>query len=153
MGDNKLQAPFLDATKEVLNLMLDLNEITTGEGTGENPDDSGKIDVSIGVTGDYQGEVRYCFPNETSLEMVKIMSGMEVPEVDDFVISAVGEIANIISGKAMISLSEQDINSDILPPAINSEETKESAGLSEDKTRIVTKIGNIDMDIKIKEKE
>ncbi len=113
MADN-LYSTFLLATKNVFELMLDLADITDKPVDDINTE--GMYDISIGVTGDLQGEVIYCFPYDTSINIVKIMSGMEIDTVDDFVVSAVSEIANIISGNVLTMLSEDDIKCDIQPP-------------------------------------
>ena len=118
-------APFADAAQQTLKLLLDVDALVaaqaendTVEGTSE---EDGQVGVVIGITGDLNGEVRYSFPPDTSLEIVKMMSGMEFTEIDEFVTSALGEIANIISGNAVTGLSVDHIICDILPPKINEE--------------------------------
>ncbi len=117
--NNALYPPFSKATCEVFKLMLDLDASAglphTGEGGGEAADD---VRVSVEITGDLTGEIYYRFPRETTLKIVNIMSGMEFDQVDEFVTSALGEIANIISGNAMTTLSEQNVTCDIQPPRI-----------------------------------
>lgn len=76
------------------------------------------VDVSIGVVGNFVGEIIYRFPSDTSLSMVNIMSGMEISSVDEFVTSAISEIANIISGNVLTELAQNDMKCDILPPAV-----------------------------------
>lgn len=110
---------FSTATQEVLKLMLDVDTVADVPVTKEDRvygQDS--ITVKIGLTGDVSGSAYYNFPKDTALEMVKIMSGMEIEEVDEFVTSAMGELSNIISGNALTSLSQQEISCDILPPEI-----------------------------------
>lgn len=110
-----LYRSFFNATTDVLKRMLDVD----ADGAKEKrtaPD--GGVCVAVGVTGDLEGEIVYCFPDATALGMVRIMSGMDFDSVDEFVLSAVGEIANIISGKALIFLSEQRLTCDILPPRV-----------------------------------
>ena len=109
-----LYQPFVDATRSVFQLMLDL-QATESPVEGFAP--SGVTDVCVGITGDLQGDVVYRFPEETSLNMVKIMCGMEIESVDDFVTSAIAEIANIISGNVLTMLAESDVKCDILPPS------------------------------------
>ncbi|MGI6403111.1 MAG: chemotaxis protein CheX [Oscillospiraceae bacterium] len=111
---SKLYAPFLNATCQVLQTMLDLTDIT--ERPAEQFDAQDYLDISVGVTGDLEGTVTYRFPKETSLNVVQILSGMEMNDVDDFVASAVAEIANIISGTVMTLLSADHLTCDILPP-------------------------------------
>lgn len=105
---------FLEATSNVFGLMMDLTEVT--DAPVERFECNGELDIVIGVIGDLKGEVVYRFPHETSLEMVKIMSNMEFDAVDEFVISAISEIANIISGNVLTILSEKNLTCDILPP-------------------------------------
>ncbi len=109
-----LYDPFVEATRNVFQLMLDLSAI---DRKPEEDFSSGQtLDISIGVVGDLTGEVIYRFPERTSLNMVNIMSGMELDCVDDFVTSAISEIANIISGNVMTLLASGDVTCDILPP-------------------------------------
>ncbi len=83
--------PFFTATKDVFKLMLDL-EIKKGNVTIVDDMVSSKdANVILGVTGDLQGSVFFAFPKEMALDMVKIMSGMKLDEIDNFVSSALGE--------------------------------------------------------------
>lgn len=114
-----IYTPFYLATSEVFKLLLDL-EVKAGspELLHHIADEDDKVNIVIGITGDIQGEILYRFPKDTTLEMVKIMSGMDIPEVDSFVTSALGEIANIISGNAATGLSKRQLICDILPPRV-----------------------------------
>ncbi len=149
---NALYQPFFNATRDVLKLMLDINSVANqGGDTGSCIAEDSGIRVAIGVTGDLGGEILYSFPNNTALEMVRIMSGMEFDAVDDFVTSAIGEIANIISGKALVFLSEQNVVCDILPPKVVSIDTEpadavEQTGLN---TCIITDIGTVGLNINL----
>lgn len=152
--DNALHLSFFEATREVFALMLDLEQISeqTG-GLPESGDACGNLAISIGVTGDLTGDILYVFPKQTMLEMVKIMTGgMEVSEVDDFVTSAIGEISNIISGKAMIALSEKQVVCDILPPQVVQSTSGECLLPLESSTQICTDIGNIGLEIHLQAK-
>ncbi len=150
MADQLYQL-FYNATRDVFSLMLDLENISaiTDDRQATTSSD-GKLNIAIGVTGDLQGEIVYHFPKDTTLEMVKIMSGMDFAEIDDFVTSAIGEITNIISGKALIALSEQKVTCDILPPKFGVDAPVCSeATLISTSTRISTDIGAIDLDIRL----
>lgn len=113
---DKLYAPFLEATRNVFQLMLDLSDID--DRPAEDAPQGETLDIAIGVTGDLTGEVIYRFPHPTSLKMVAIMSGMEMESVDDFVASAIAEIANIVSGNVMTLLAENQQVCNILPPQL-----------------------------------
>ena len=142
----ELYAPFLSATRDVFALMLDLSDIEDYPGrslAGESA-----LSISIGVVGDLAGEVIYRFPRDTSVNMVGIMSGMEVDEVDDFVTSAIAEIANIISGNVLTLLSGSALCCDILPPSLVS---ADSGGEYALRTAccLVTSAGEVSLDIRL----
>lgn len=146
--DNRIYTPFYEATKDVLKLMLDIEANSkSGDNQHQVFDSENKLNISIGLTGDIQGEILYKFPKNTTLEMAKIMSGMEFNEVDDFVTSAVGEIANIISGKALIALSEKEIQCDILSPKVIVEAEGNNTYSESHFSIVCTDIGEIEIDI------
>lgn len=109
---------FFGAAEEVLKLMLNLEvkrgEIKIVEGFSKSKD----ANVILGVTGELKGNVQFSFTKDMTLEMVKIMAGMEMEEIDVFVSSALGEVANIISGNAITRLESYNYKCDITPPQI-----------------------------------
>lgn len=113
---SKFYSSFLQATCDVFELMLDISDIS------EHPADcfecDEELDISIEIIGDLAGEVVYRFPKETSLKIVTIMSGMQMELVDDFVISAISEISNIISGNVLTMLAGENLTCDIRPPRL-----------------------------------
>lgn len=141
---SNLYQPFVEATRSVFSLMLDL-QATECPVDGFVP--RGETDIAVGIVGDMTGEVVYRFPEDTSLNMVKIMCGMEIESVDEFVTSAISEIANIISGNVMTLLAENDYRCDILPPAIG-EETPGDYAVSSD-LRISTTAGDVCLTIRL----
>ena len=140
-----LYKPFLEATRNVFQLMLDLPNVTASTAEAFQCDD--EVDVSIGVTGDLVGEVIYRFPNDTSLNMVKIMSGMEIESIDDFVTSAISEIANIISGNVLTMLAGEKMNCDILPPVLKKPDDSKQYAIRT-ACCISTSAGNVCLDIR-----
>ena len=148
---NELYDPFFQATRDVFQLMLDLSNISEQPlPTEEVTDPNGRLNIAIDIVGDLQGKVVYRFPKQTSLEMVKIMCSMEISEIDDFVTSAMGEVANIISGNVLSTLSNQKINCDILPPQIIMKDIENTENIDfklHSGMQICTDIGNIDLDI------
>jgi chemotaxis protein CheX len=149
---NNICLPFSKATCEVFKLLLDLNVSPGDPHPLVTLDDSeDMINIVIGISGDLSGQVVYRFPKETTLEMVKIMSGMDISEVDDFVASAMGEVANIISGNAMTNLSQQQLACDILPPKVMTEAAQplvnnQSPILA---TEVTTPIGEVELNIQL----
>lgn len=145
---------FYQATNDVLALMLD---ITTERGTLRILDDmvpSKDASVILGITGDVKGSVLFNFPKDMALEMVKIMSGMEMAEIDSFVSSAIGEVANIIGGNAMTMLAANNYNCDIATPQVIVGEYK-SLSLANAKALLlplITPIGEFDIALFLKGK-
>lgn len=137
---------FLEATRDVFKLMLDLSDIQ------DHPvgtfDFSDSLDISIGVIGDLDGEVFYRFPQNTSINMVNIMVGMDLDSVDDFVTSAISEIANIISGNVLTLLSGNDIKCDILPPISGKPDESKNYALRT-ACCITTSAGEVCLDIRL----
>jgi chemotaxis protein CheX len=118
--------PFFQALKEVFKLMLDL-EITKSTLAAKDLVSENEVTVAIKLTGDISGSVLFSFPESTTLEIVKIMSGMEMHKLDSFVTSALGEVSNIISGNAVTYLFQANYHCDILPPQIVIRENSSSA--------------------------
>lgn len=143
---NDLYQPFLEATRSVFRLMLDLNDIQ--ELPAETFAGEDILDISIAVVGDLEGEVVYLFPRDTSLNMVNIMSGMEMDSVDEFVTSAISEVANIISGNVLSILASHDMRCDILPPTLRRPDHICTYALQTD-CCISTSAGNICLDIRL----
>ena len=146
-----IYTPFFLATGEVFRLLLDLDVTASApESMGGAADEDDRVNIIIGMTGDVTGEILYRFPMGMTLEMVKIMSGMEIEEVDAFVTSALGEIANIISGNAMTGLSERSLACDILPPRVV---VGGGAGLSGDGPivgiKVNTAIGEVELNMQL----
>ncbi len=153
---NAFYPPISKATCEVFKLMLDL-DASAGIHHALLPQDGlgDAVQVAVEVTGDMAGNIYYRFPRETTLKMVNIMSGMEFDQVDDFVTSTLGEIANIISGNAMTALSEQNVSCDILPPRIVGTEEPLPPNIMKDITVIDvnTYIGDVSLGIHITQKD
>lgn len=144
-------SPFTKATSDVLKMMLDLDAQASEPKVLDHLEAVDEaFGIVIGLTGDFSGNVLYRFPKATMLGMVEIMSGMAMDQVDDFVKSAIGEIANIISGNALIDLSASQVKCDILPPRF----VEDGNGITLDGKPIIssviqTSLGNIGLDIQV----
>lgn len=146
---DRLYDSFFAATRDVLELMLNAGHVAAEpEGAG-NAD--GGLDVEIAVVGDLTGRVIYHFPTRTALEIVHTLSGMEIASIDDFVVSAVSEIANIISGHVMSEFSHDSVGCDIRPPrVVTLEAEKSEAGEQVSRIRLQTDVGEIGLDIRLR---
>ncbi|SHK13098.1 chemotaxis protein CheX [Desulforamulus aeronauticus] len=146
---------FYQATTDVFQLMLDLQ---AERGTLKLLEDmvlSKDASVILGVTGDLRGTILFTFPKDMVLEMVKIMSGMEMAEIDSFVSSAIGEVANIIGGNAVTILANHDYTCDIATPQVLIGEYK-SLSVGNEKALLlplITSIGEFEIALFLKEKQ
>ncbi|QGG48299.1 chemotaxis protein CheX [Heliorestis convoluta] len=145
---------FYLATREVFQLMLDLDTEKGSLQVVEAIVSSKDASVLLGVTGDIRGTILFCFPKAMTLEMVKIMAGMQMDEIDSFVSSALGEVANIIGGNALTQLSQKSYICDIAPPQIFVGQYT-SSSMNNEKALLLTlksSIGEFDVIIYLKER-
>jgi chemotaxis protein CheX len=150
---NDILAPFTEAACRTLKLLLDVDaDAAASEVIDVCVEDEARINIAVGITGDLSGEALYRFPEQTTLEIVKMMSGMEFTEIDEFVLSALGEVANIISGNAVTDLTNRDLTCDILPPRILDDGELPSPGETTYvfSTKIHTSIGEVEVLLQVK---
>lgn len=137
---------FLKATKYVFQMMLNISEVSKiSEDSFEYAEG---LKISIGVTGDYTGKVIYKFPQGTSLKLVNLMSGMDFDSIDEFVTSAVSEIANIISGNVVSLFASTNIKCDITPPMVGKVEENEDYDI-ESEFCVSSSAGELCFDIRL----
>lgn len=143
--------PFFKATQEVFRLMLDLDiQKAANEQVAELQNKA--LYVSIGIIGDLEGKIDYCFPESMTLEIVRILSGMEMSELDDFVTSAISEVVNIISGNAMTGLFENQVQCDIQTPHIQIADANAEWAQTGNVLSLETSIGPLLVDIQLANK-
>ena len=145
---------FYQATQDVFQLMLDLAVEKNDLKVVEEMVNSKDANVILGVTGDLKGSILFSYTKEMALKMVNIMSGMSMDTIDNFVSSALGEVANIIGGNAITILSNHEYICDIVPPQIFIGEYK-SMSMANKKALLLelgTEIGEFDISIFLSEK-
>ena len=77
------------------------------------------VTAIIGVSGRLEGNVLYGFGDETAKAVVSRMLGEEVSSVsDELGLSAIGEMANMITGNAATRLSSIGYPCNISPPVV-----------------------------------
>ena len=107
-------SPAVDVWKRELGIELTFGEAeaVTGPFTTED------LTAIIGVTGSLAGNVFYELSNETSLSVAGAMRETSFEEMDELALSAIGELANMITGSATIALAETNYDCDITPPVL-----------------------------------
>jgi chemotaxis protein CheX len=110
--------PFIQAATEVLEselggeaqrgeLRLQKSAITTDE-----------VTALVGVAGTVRGMVLYSMSEATALGIVSRVMGKQFAELDGVAQSGIGELGNVITGRAGVLLSEAGYPSNITPPAL-----------------------------------
>ncbi len=111
--------PFIEAAKEVLEAELGSGDITRGnirlQKSAYTSDD---VTALVGVTGEVSGMVLYALSQPTALAIVSHMMGQEFEEFDPLAQSGIGELGNVITGRAAVLLAEAGFRSSIAPPAL-----------------------------------
>lgn len=145
---------FYKSTKDVFQLMLGIDPQKRDLKVIEDMVSSKDTNVVLGVTGDLRGTILFGFPKDMTLEMIKIMSGLEIDRIDSFASSALGEVANIIGGNALTILTENNYICDIVPPQIFIGEYTSYSMANEKSLLLIltTPIGEFDINIFLKEK-
>lgn len=102
--------PFVRAAMETFSSMI-RTEARPGK-PALKQDTKLRADVSgiIGLSGGAKGSVALSFPRITALKAVSAFGGVKVLALDETVVDAIGEIANIIAGSAKKDLSQYRIN-------------------------------------------
>jgi len=73
----------------------------------------------IGISGSINGNIALSMPYDTARKIASaMMMGMEVAEIDEISVSALGELTNMICGQAAIEFSLQNLVTEITPPTI-----------------------------------
>lgn len=116
---SQLINPFITAANEVLGKEAGVSVGRDGplrlSTDGVNPQD---VTALIGVTGKIKGVVLYSMSTEMAIGVYGSMMGEAVTELDDLGRSAIGELANVITGQAAILLEQSGYVCDLSPPTI-----------------------------------
>jgi chemotaxis protein CheX len=144
--------PFLLAAKGVLEQELG-GEVERGKVTVEKGDfAAGEVTAVIGVTGALSGAVMYRMSEATALAIVGHMMGRRFDELDALARSGVGELGNVITGRAGVLLERAGVSADVAPPMLIVGRGNLMSSL--DIPRLVvplrTSAGNIDLQIALK---
>ena len=110
--------PFLLAAKGVLEQELG-GDVSRGKVSVEKGDfAAGEVTAVIGVTGALSGSVMYRMSEATALAIVGHMMGRKFDELDALARSGVGELGNVITGRAGVLLERAGISADVAPPML-----------------------------------
>jgi chemotaxis protein CheX len=117
--DVKILNPFFSSAYDVVEEMSGL-EVTRGElRLHKNPTYTSQgFAVIIGVTGTLEGRVIIDMEKATALKFAEIMNMEDIGEFNELVKSSMGEIGNMISGRAISKLQDTGFDFNITPPTL-----------------------------------
>lgn len=109
--------PFLMAAEEVFQQVTRHSLNTGAPSLMSAPFMSEGLTIHIGLTGQLQGDVYFCFAEETAKQVASaMMMGYPVTALDEVASSAIAELGNQIAGNAVTKLAEVGYRCNIAPP-------------------------------------
>ena len=110
--------PFLHAANEVLQSELGSSPRRGQVGLQKSAYTTDDVTAVVGVTGAVAGVVLYAMTEATARAIVSKMMGQEFRKFDALAQSGIGEIGNVITGRAAVLLAEAGYPSDLAPPML-----------------------------------
>jgi chemotaxis protein CheX len=110
--------PFLQAANEVLESELGATPQRGQVGLQKSAYTTDDVTAVVGVTGSVAGMVLYVMTEATARAIVSKMMGQDFEEFDALAQSGIGEIGNVITGRAAVLLAEAGYPSDLAPPML-----------------------------------
>src|SRR3954453_1486658 len=98
--------PFVNAATQVLESELGSAPKRGTIGLQRSPYTSEDVTAVVAVTGAVQGMVLLSLTEATARAIVGVMMGQEFPEFDALAQSGIGEIGNVITGRAAVLLAD-----------------------------------------------
>ncbi len=144
--------PFVLAARGVLEQELG-GQVGRGQISMERGDfAAGEITAVVGVTGALSGAVMYRMSEATALAIVGQMMNQEFRQLDALARSGIGELGNVITGRAGVLLEKAGIAADIAPPMLIVGRGGVLSSLDIPRLRVPleTRAGGIDLHIALK---
>jgi chemotaxis protein CheX len=110
--------PFLQASNEVLESELGTSPQRGQVGLQKSAYTTDDVTAVVGVTGSLAGVVMYVMTEATARGIVSKMMGQDFDKFDALAQSGIGEIGNVITGRATVLLAEAGYPSDLAPPML-----------------------------------
>jgi chemotaxis protein CheX len=110
--------PFIQAATEVLESELGGDAQRGSVRVQKSAFTTDEVTALVGVTGTVSGMVMYSMNEATARSIASRMMGQEFAEFDALAQSGIGELGNVITGRAGVLLSDAGYASNITPPAL-----------------------------------
>jgi chemotaxis protein CheX len=110
--------PFIQAATEVLESELGGDAQRGNVRVQKSAFTTDEVTALVGVTGTVSGMVMYSMSEATARGIASRMLGQEFAEFDALAQSGIGELGNVITGRAGVLLANAGYPSNITPPAL-----------------------------------
>ena len=110
--------PFVQAASEVLDSELGGEAELGPVRLQKSAFTTNEVTAVVGVTGKVSGLVLYTMSQATAVAIASRMLGQDFAQLDPLAQSGIGELGNVITGRAGVLLSEAGYPSNITPPAL-----------------------------------
>jgi chemotaxis protein CheX len=135
--------PFISAAFSVFESVLGIRPVNGKPRMQSTTFTAQECNVITGVTGMLEGHAIFGMSTETACRVAGRMTGMEAMALDELGLSALAELANMISGNAMALLSQSGITCDLTPPSILSGPQTEVSLLAAPAVVVPLRLGSI----------
>ncbi len=140
--------PFVVTGTDILTMLVggDITQGSPAERSARFQADH--ISVIMGVSGMLHGQVILGMGEQTAANITEAMTGATEDGMDEMMLSAIGELGNMITGNAMALLAEAGYHCEMTPPTIV-QGVKVDIGMHNQGmvVPILTQCGNIDINI------
>ncbi|ADG81008.1 chemotaxis protein CheX [Thermincola potens] len=146
--------PFLTSAMEILQMEAGIKPVRGALSLADACWTTREITVMISITGAVEGTFQIGMSEKTAIAVTSRMLGEEMREFDKWVLSGIGEMANIIAGRALIRLEQIGYVSDIGPPSILYGAPARISTLDRKKLQIPleTDVGVVELSVCLREK-
>lgn len=110
--------PFIEATEDILDTVAMLKLKRGKLELRENSTVAYDVSGIIGITGEAVGSIALSFPKKMAVKAVSNFIGEEVISIDADTTDAIGELTNMIAGRAKKIFSEKGIKLKISTPNV-----------------------------------
>ncbi len=111
---------FFACAQDLISQMSQDNEISRGTVhlQEESQSSSQGFTVVLGIVGDLQGSLMLDMNRDFAIKLASIMNMEKCSEIDELVMSSLGELGNLIAGGSCTLVREQGYKLDITTPSV-----------------------------------
>jgi chemotaxis protein CheX len=144
--------PFLVGAREVLHAELGVAvergalRLEAGSHTTQD------VTAIVGITGQLNGLAVYGMSRATALAVLGKLMGAPVADLDDLALSGIGELGNVITGRAATLLAQQGVRADVAPPVLlaGAGSRVSTGGIQRLVVPLVTALGTVEAQLAVK---